>query len=184
MFVINETESGEDTVCILSFSARPRDDQNQPISAVRRTFHVGERVRYCGYFFKDTPEDNPTGYMAIFQPLDADDQRSYAATADYFVTMDCWNGLKHYLEETGDKQPSKKAANRAYPGRSAALRMLPGVTPPRRAKLKQLPYGPERPEAKPSAREPEIVDPTAIPAGGISKKMARPAARKRTSKSK
>ncbi len=122
MFVINETESGEDTVCILSFSARPRDDQNQPISAVRRTFHVGERVRYCGYFFKDTPEDNPTGYMAIFQPLDADDQRSYAATADYFVTMDCWNGLSLSRSIRGFEDASRRHASQAGEIETIALR--------------------------------------------------------------
>ena len=83
MSAITETQPGGEMVCILEFSARPRDTENQPIPGPRRDFHVGERVRYIASFFKNTPEDNPTGYMAIFEPLDPKDhgqRRAHAAS--------------------------------------------------------------------------------------------------------
>jgi len=110
MIVIDETEPGGEMVCVLEFSARPRNVQNGLSSSDRRTFQVGERVRFRGFYFDGAPVDNPTGYMAIFESLDPHDPNDYAAVADYFITIDCWEGLKQYLKETGDKQPPKKVA--------------------------------------------------------------------------
>jgi hypothetical protein len=117
MSAIIETEPGGEMVCILSFSSRPVDDRNKHIPGEWREFHVGERVRYVSHFFKDTPADNPTGYMAVFAPLDPHDPNRYAAVETYFVSLDCWEGLKSYfsrslavrgvdivLEEAGDSQ--------------------------------------------------------------------------------
>jgi hypothetical protein len=100
MSAINETEPGGEMICILGFSARPRGVDNSPMSGERRTFHVGERVRYVTSFFKATPEDNPTGPMAVFEPLEPDDKHRYAATEKYFVSLDCWEGLGKHLAST------------------------------------------------------------------------------------
>ena len=42
------------------------------------------------YSFKDTPTGSPTGYMAVFEPIDRQDQARCAATQNYFVSLDCW----------------------------------------------------------------------------------------------
>jgi len=95
-----ETEPGGEMICILGFSARPRGLDDQPIPGERRSFYVGERVRYVTFFYKKTPEDNPTGYMAVFEPLDPDDKNRYAASENYFVTLDCWEGLRKHFADT------------------------------------------------------------------------------------
>jgi hypothetical protein len=100
MSAITETEPGEEMVCVLGFSARPRGPDNEPIPGQRRTFRVGERVRYVTCFYKGTPEDNPTGYMAVFEPLESEDKNRYAATQNYFVTLDCWEGLRKHFANT------------------------------------------------------------------------------------
>ncbi len=74
MSAITETEPGGEMVCILEFSARPRSRKNKATPGVRRSFHVGERVGYITFLYKDTPADNPTGYMAVFQPLGSKDK--------------------------------------------------------------------------------------------------------------
>ena len=100
MSAITETEPGGEMVCILGFSARPRGLDNQPIPSARRSFQVGERVRYVIFLYKDTPADNPTGYMAVFEPLHSEDKKRYAATQDYFVTLDCWEGIRKHFAST------------------------------------------------------------------------------------
>jgi hypothetical protein len=100
MSVITETEPGGEIVCILSFSARPRDSDNGPMPDARRDFQVGERVRYISSFFKKTPEDNPTGHMVVFEPVDGRDKNRFAATQTYFVTLECWEGLKKHFAST------------------------------------------------------------------------------------
>jgi hypothetical protein len=101
MSAITETEPGGDMVCILGFSARPRGLDDQLIPGPRRRFSVGERVRYLTFFYTPTPEDNPVGFMAVFQALDEADKNRYAATQDYFVTMDCWEGLRQHFAKNG-----------------------------------------------------------------------------------
>src|SRR5262245_34571481 len=97
MSAISETEPGGEMVCIVAFSPRPRDSNNQPLAGPRREFRVGERVRFVGSFFKDLPADNPTGYMAVLESLDRDGQGRYVATQSYFVSLDCWAGLETYF---------------------------------------------------------------------------------------
>jgi hypothetical protein len=100
MSVITETEPGGEIICILSFSARPRDSNNGPMPGTRREFQVGERLRYISSFLKETPEDNPTGHMVVFEPCDGRDRNRYAATQDYFVTLECWEGLRKHFAST------------------------------------------------------------------------------------
>ena len=97
MSAITETEPGQEMVCILSFEVRPQDGPDQQKQGEYRRFSVGEHVRYLGQFFVDRPEDNPVGYMAIFQPIDKRDDHKYEATQSYFVGMDCWEDLKNYF---------------------------------------------------------------------------------------
>jgi hypothetical protein len=97
MSAITETEPGGEMVCIIDFEARPRDDNGRPIAEQRRSFSTGEHVRYLGHIFVDAPDDNPGGYLAILQPLDPQNQHRYGATESYFVTLDCWEGLRRYF---------------------------------------------------------------------------------------
>ncbi len=113
MSVITETEPGGEMVCIQVFSARPRGAEDQPVPGSRRRFHVGERVRYITYFYQAAPADNPTGYMAVFEPIERDDHTRYAATQNYFVSLDCWEGLRHHfasVQATGTEQERSPAA--------------------------------------------------------------------------
>ena len=107
MSAITETEPGGEMVCILAFSARPRGLDDQPIPGPRRRFNVGEHVRYITFFYTATPEDNPIGFMAVFQPLDKADKNRYAATQDYFVTIDCWEGFRQHFAKTGSTETDK-----------------------------------------------------------------------------
>ena len=100
MSAITETEPGGEIICIAGFSARPRGAENQPIPGSWRKFQIGERVRYITYSYKDTPTDNPTGYMAVFEPIDRQDQARYTATQNYFVSLDCWEGLRQHFLST------------------------------------------------------------------------------------
>jgi hypothetical protein len=100
MSAITETQPGGEMVCILGFSARAQGRDKQPLPAVRRSFQVGERVRYITFFYKHTPTDNPTGCMAVFEPLGSKDKNRYAATQDYFVSLDCWEGLRKHFAST------------------------------------------------------------------------------------
>jgi hypothetical protein len=100
MSAITETEPGGEMVCIQLFSARPRDAAAAPIPGPRREFRVGERVRFLASYYKNTPRDNPTGYMAVFEPLDQRDGNRYAATQDYFMSLDCWEVLRKYFAST------------------------------------------------------------------------------------
>ena len=97
MSAITETEPGGEMVCIVDFSARPRDSDSRPVPGPRREFRVGEHVRLVSSFFKGIPADNPTGYMAVFEPLDQEDRGQYVATQSYFVSLDWWDGLETYF---------------------------------------------------------------------------------------
>jgi hypothetical protein len=97
MSAITETEPGGDMVCIVEFEARPRNATNEPVAGKRRRFSTGEHVRYIRQFFVNTPEDNPIGYMAIFEPLDPNDRTEYGATQVYFVSLECWENLRAYF---------------------------------------------------------------------------------------
>ena len=118
MSAITETEPGGEMVCIVAFSARPRDSDRQPVPGSRREFRVGEHVRLVSSFFKGLPADNPTGYMAIFEPLGNDGQGQYAATQNYFVSLDCWAGLEEYFRRSASGKTGRGA--KAKSSRSGA----------------------------------------------------------------
>jgi len=123
---ITETEPGAEIVCILEFSAQPRDPDGHPVPGPRREFHVGDRVRYLSSYYKNSPEDNPTGHMAVFGPLDHEDQKHYAATQNYFVTVDCWEGLKRHFARVRTKLDGRDMKDRGAPSqRTSARRSVP-----------------------------------------------------------
>lgn len=119
MSVRNETEPGGEIVCIQEFSARPRGQDRESTKAMRRTFRVGERVRYVESYFKETPEDNPTGYMIVFEPLRSKDGPRYDAVETNFVTPECCEGLKTYFATRFSLQVNRSGAVAA--GSDAAL---------------------------------------------------------------
>jgi hypothetical protein len=107
MSAITETKPGGEMVCLLEFSAQPRDLDNNPVAGERRQFRIGEHVRFRGFYFKATPEDNPTGYMAVFEPMERHDSKCYAARETFFVTVECWEDLgKHFASIAARKKPS------------------------------------------------------------------------------
>jgi hypothetical protein len=123
---ITETEPGGEMVCIVAFSARPRDpDRPSPLGA-RREFQVGEHVRFVASFYKNSPEDNPTGSMAIFEPLDSEDQVRYAATQNDFVSLDCWAGLeRHFRTILESKDGGRGKTRSSRPTGSKSPRVHP-----------------------------------------------------------
>jgi hypothetical protein len=105
MSAITETEPGGELVCIVAFSARPRDSENRSLPAPRREFRVGEHVRFVRTFYKDTPSDNPVGRMVIFESPGDDGHGQYTAVQSYFVSLDGWASLARYFREAA---PAKK----------------------------------------------------------------------------
>jgi hypothetical protein len=99
---ILEAQVGDEIVCIGEFSASPHD---QGFSwETSRTFPIGERVRYAGYYRDDHFQDHPSGWMVLF---DAPDGQRYSATQTYFVTMDCWRDLKRFFARRLLKDPRR-----------------------------------------------------------------------------
>ena len=105
MSVINESQAGDELVCLEEFSAPPQGSWHSP--ATDHTFRVGERVRYVSFYRHQNLANNPVCWMVVF---DADDGKRYAATQTYFVTADCWQGLKeHFARQRRQPVASKKA---------------------------------------------------------------------------
>jgi hypothetical protein len=126
MSAITETEPGGQMVCIIAFSARPRGSDNRPVSGPRREFRLGERVRFVSSFFKGSPTDNPTGYMAVFEPLGKEGQGQYAATQNDFVSLDCWAGLEEYFRGSASGKNGRGAkAKSNRPGAPHSPRARP-----------------------------------------------------------
>jgi hypothetical protein len=100
MNVILESEPGDELICVTEFSASP--EGTTPSWETMRTFRVGDRVRYVDYYQDQNLKDNPVCWMVLF---DAADGRRYSATQSYFVTIECWDGLKRYLARRLLKEP-------------------------------------------------------------------------------
>jgi hypothetical protein len=114
MSAILEAQVGDEIVCIAEFSASPEGEGFTWESS--RTFHIGERVRYAGFYQDDHFKDHPSGWMVLF---DVSDGKRYQGTQTYFVTVDCWRNLKRFFarrllkdtirrgaKPTGAKSPS------------------------------------------------------------------------------
>jgi hypothetical protein len=103
MSAILETEPGGELVCIEPFSAPP--EEAPPGAKPRRTFRIGERVRYVGYYQDDRLKDNPAGWMVLFESTGSRGRDRYAATQTYFVTTECWEALKKYFAKRLISEP-------------------------------------------------------------------------------
>lgn len=102
MSPILEAQLGDEIVCIGEFSASP---QGQGFSwETSRTFRIGERMLYAGSYRDDQLRDHPAGWMVLF---DAPDGKRYSATQTYFVTRDCWRGLKRFFARRLLKEPRR-----------------------------------------------------------------------------
>ena len=104
MSPILEARVGDEIVCIGEFSASPHGEGFS--WATSRTFRIGERMRYAGYFRDDHFKDHPAGWMVLF---DAADGKRYSATQTYFATLDCCAGLKRFFARRLLKDPRRSS---------------------------------------------------------------------------
>jgi hypothetical protein len=103
MSVIIESQAGDELVCIEQFSATP---QGVPFCwDTCHTFRVGERIRYVSCYRDEYFKDHPVGWMVVF---DGEDGRRYAATQTYFVTQECWRGLKKSFARRLLREPKRR----------------------------------------------------------------------------
>ena len=103
MNVILESERGDELFCVQEFLATP---EGVPFSAERsHTFRVGERVRYAGFRQTERLKDSPAGWQVLFQ---ASDGETYAATQTYFMTEECWQGLKKFFARRLLREPKSR----------------------------------------------------------------------------
>ena len=108
MSAIVESQAGDELIVLEPFHASP---EGQPFSwETSRRFRVGERVRYVRFYedrhFKDHPG---LGWMVVF---DAADGQRYAASQTYFVTEECWQGLKKYFAQRLLREPKRRGDSR------------------------------------------------------------------------
>ena len=103
MSVIIESQPGDELICIEEFSGPPQGVT--PSRETSRTFRVGERIRYVSSFRDDHFKDHPVGWMVVF---DAADGKRYAATQTYFVTKECWQGLKKFFAKRVLHEPKRQ----------------------------------------------------------------------------
>ena len=86
MPMITETLRGDELVCLQDFEASDAAD--------RRTFHIGDRVRFVGWEQDDDIRDNPVLWLIVF---DTDDGKRYAAPQNCFASDECWRGLQKFF---------------------------------------------------------------------------------------
>ena len=102
MSVIIESQAGDELICIEGFSASPEGESFSWKTS--RTFRVGERIRYVSSYRDEHFKDHP-GWMVVF---DAVDGKRYAATQTYFVTEECWQGLKKFFARRSLRDPNNR----------------------------------------------------------------------------
>ena len=104
MSVILESQPGDEILIVQAFHAAP---EGQPFSwGASRKFRVGERVRYVRFEQDAHHRDHPgLGWQVVF---DAADGKRYAATHTYFVTEECWQGLKRFFARRLLHEPRRR----------------------------------------------------------------------------
>ncbi len=70
-----------------------------------RSFRVGEQVAYVNWYRDEHFRDHPVGWMVVF---DAADHKRYAATQSYFVTEECWKGLKRFFTKPSSESRKRR----------------------------------------------------------------------------
>jgi hypothetical protein len=108
MSAILETEPGGELVCIMPFSAMPKD---ATAGSKRRSFRIGERVRYVGYYQDKNLADNPAGWMVLFESNESKGPRRFAATQTYFVMTESWEALKKYFAKGLMREPQRAVSH-------------------------------------------------------------------------
>jgi hypothetical protein len=93
MSVILESQAGDELITIEEFHASP---EGEPFAwETSHRFRVGERVRYLGFVQDQYYKDHPgLGWTIRFEAADG---KRYTATQTYFVTEECWQGLKRFF---------------------------------------------------------------------------------------
>jgi hypothetical protein len=95
MSAILAAETGADLICIQRFRAWPKGEESDPKAC--RTFRIGERVRYSG-FYKDTKlKQNPAGWLVLFEVKGSKRPRQFMTIQTHFVTGDDWERLKRFF---------------------------------------------------------------------------------------
>jgi hypothetical protein len=103
MSVILECQPGDEFVCIQAFHASP--DGESFSWDTSRKFRPGDRLRYVECRQNTQFSGRPNEWMVVFE---AGDNKRYSATQTYFVTTECWKGIKQFfarrlLRESGRK---------------------------------------------------------------------------------
>ena len=108
MNVITESEVGDKILITGEFSASP---YKEPFSwKTCRQFHIGESVRFAGYYQDQHFKDHPgLGWMILFETSDG---KRYAATQTYFVTKERWKTLRRYFSKALLSKPRIRNASR------------------------------------------------------------------------
>jgi hypothetical protein len=104
MSVILESQVGDEIVCIEEFHASP--DGNPFSWDTSSQFRVGERLRYQGSRLDPHFKELPNGWLVVFK---ASDGKLYAATQTYFVTLECWKGIKKQFARRLLVEPKRAA---------------------------------------------------------------------------
>ena len=104
MSVILESQAGDELIVIEAFNACPEGEAFSWEHS--RPFRVGERVRYLGFLQDQYYKDHPgLGWVVRFETADG---KPYAATQTYFVTEECWQGLKKFFARRLLREPKPR----------------------------------------------------------------------------
>jgi hypothetical protein len=106
--VINESQPGDELICIEGFSTSPKGERSSWDTS--RAFRIGERVRYVSYYRDKNLKDNPVCWMVVFEAVDG---KQYDATQTYFVTEECWQGLKKFFARRLLQEPKPAKTSRS-----------------------------------------------------------------------
>ncbi|MFI5382303.1 MAG: hypothetical protein ACHRHE_23655 [Tepidisphaerales bacterium] len=108
MSVIGESQPGDELMILQEFNASPH---GEPFSwKTSRKFRVGDSVRYVSFSQDHHDKDIPgLGWKILF---DAADGKRYAATQTYFVTQECWEGLKKFFARRLLHEPKSRKTPR------------------------------------------------------------------------
>jgi len=108
MSVILESQSGDELVVIEAFHASPEGEGFAWETS--RHFRVGERVRYLGFLQDQYYRDHlGLGWVVRFEAADA---KTYLATQTYFVTEECWQGVKKFFARRLLREPKSRKTTR------------------------------------------------------------------------
>lgn len=106
MNVILGSQPGDELVIIQEFHASPH---GQAFSwGTSRKFRVGERARFVTFSQDPHYKDHPgLGWTVTFETVDGN---RYSATQTYFVTDECWQGLKRFFARRLLRDPKRHQA--------------------------------------------------------------------------